>query len=113
MDTTHFSSDDDDDCNQSPQIYTSAQLSSAQHSSASELVAAIYEAKAQAMQQGKGVSIDAETFDILLRRWQLVVIVIVDAATATVSASASAADDVKSVSSYISCNLILALKCIH
>jgi len=89
--------------------------SSVQLCSASELVAAIYEAKAQAMQQGKGVSIDAETFDILLRRWQLVVIVA--AATATVSVSvaafASAADDVKSVSSYISCNLILALKCIH
>lgn len=51
-------------------------------------------------QLGKGVGIDAETFDSALRRLQLVV-------------AAAAADDAVLASNYISCNLILALKCIH
>lgn len=71
--------------------------------------AAIYEAKAHTLthtrirgrQLGKGVGIDAETFDFGLRRLQLVVAVV------------AAADDAVLASNYISCNLILALKCIH
>lgn len=55
-------------------------------------------------QLGKGVGIDAETFDSGLRRLQLVVALVVAAADV---------DDAVLASNYISCNLILALKCIH
>lgn len=56
-------------------------------------------------QLGKGVGIDAETFDSGLRRLQLVVVALV--------AAAADVDDAVLASNYISCNLILALKCIH
>lgn len=73
--------------------------------------AAIYEAKAhththtrkRGRQLSKGVGTDAETFDSGLRRLQLVVALV----------AAAAADDAVLASNYISCNLILALKCIH